>query len=373
MPDTAFKAFISCSFADEDRQIVDFFKGLAAALNFNPIVYDRVEVQNLTSSVQELIKSSECLIAVATKRSKIAEGEYWTTSDWIHQEVAFARAHAKPIALLLERGVRMAGFVEGEVRKVVFSRETLLDSVDTAVGYLYSLRRILDEALGARNRLRQITFTRESVRIRESFTQASLTFTSDILMEALEDVPYIYHSSVLEDDSPGLTIHPDKFDFRCTSKPPDMQVSAAIIQDTQRRHVWAIKCDPPLKRGQQLRYGFRLIGPNFRPYTMDEVRRRLDAGTYAFQEPICKALDWTITHPTKELIYDMDFPADYNVEDICLCVMIGHSINEDEVRRVSSEHALTIEKLFDAWSIRLRLQNPLYGHNYGITYRPPEV
>jgi len=43
------------------------------------------------------------------------------------------------------------------------------------------------------------------------------------------------------------------------------------------------------------------------------MQLRLDAGTYAYQEPICSALDWTITHPTKELIYDVDFPADYEM------------------------------------------------------------
>ena len=237
MAEPAFKAFVSCSFAQEDRALVEFFKRLAAALNFSITMYERIEVQNLTVSVEDLIKSSDCVIAIATKRSKIAEGEDWTTSDWIHQEVAFARAYAKPIALFVERGVHISGFIEGEIRKVVFSRENLLESVDTSIGYLYSLRRTLDEALGARNRLRQITFSRESVRIRESFTEARLNFTCDILMEALENVPYVYHSSVLEDDSPGLTIHPESFEFRWSLRPPEVDVSSAIVQDTQRRHV----------------------------------------------------------------------------------------------------------------------------------------
>jgi hypothetical protein len=371
MGDTIFKAFISCSFSPEDRAIVEFFKRLLSALNFNSIVYDRVEIQNLTTTVEDLIRTSDCVIAIATRRSRIVETEDWTTSDWIHHEIAFGRAHAKPIALFVERGVRISGFVDTEVRRVTFSRESLIDAVDPIVGHLYSVRRALDEVLGARNRLKQITFTRGSVRVRESFTKATLTFTCDVLMEALEDVPILYHSSVLEDDTPGLTIHPETFDFRAIEHPAEVKVSASVIQDTQRRHVWAIKCEPSLRRGHRLRYGFRLVGANFRPFTYEEMQSRLDAGTYAYREPICNALDWTITHPTKELIYDMDFPADYDIDDVQLRATIAHSNNPDEVKRVRAEDGLKIEKLFDAWSVRLRVVNPLYGHNYGITYCPP--
>jgi len=371
MADTNFKGFISCSFSPEDRSIVEFFKGLLSALNFSPTVYDRVEVQNLTTTVEDLIRTSDCVIALATRRSRIADSEQWTTSDWIHQELAFARAHAKPIALFVEHGVRITGFVDSEVRRVAFSRENLIDVVDPIVGHLYSLRRALDEALGARNRLKQITFTRESVRIRELFTKDRLIFTCHILIEALEDVPALYHSSVLEDDTPGLTIHPETFEFRDIERPAEVRVSTDVIQDTKHRHVWAIKCDPALGRGQRLRYGFRLVGANYRPFTYEEMQLRLDAGTYAYQEPICSALDWTITHPTKELIYDIDFPADYEIDDVKLRAMIGHSNNPDEVKRVRAEDGLKIEKLFDAWSVRLRVINPLYGHNYGVTYRPP--
>jgi hypothetical protein len=47
--------------------------------------------------------------------------------------------------------------------------------------------------------------------------------------------------------------------------------------------------------------------------------------------------------------------------------MIGHSNNLDEGKRVRTADGLKIEKLFDLWSVRLRVANPLYGHNYGIT------
>jgi hypothetical protein len=372
MGDLTFKAFICCSVSPEDQAIVEFFKRLLAALNLNAIVYDRIEIQNLTTTVEELIRTSDCVIALATRRSRIVESDDWTTSDWIHQEIAFGRAHAKPIALFVERGVHMTGFVDTEVRRVTFSRDKLLDAVDSIVGHLYSLRRALDEVLGARNRLKQITFTRDSVRIRESFNRTRLNFTCDVSMEALDDLASFYHSSVLEDDTPGLTIHPETFEFRAIEHPAEVKLSSAVIQDTQRRHVWAIKCERSLRRGERLRYGFRLVNANFRPFTYEEMQSRLDAGTYAYREPICNALDWTITHPTKELIYDIDFPPDYNVDNVHLRVTIGHADDADEVKRIKAEDGLRIEKLFDAWSVRLRVSNPLYGHNYGILYCPPK-
>ncbi len=373
MADTVFKAFLSCSLQEDDRPVVEFFKRLISALKFDPTVYEEQEVHPLTARIQELIRTSDCLIAVATRRSKIAEAENWTISDWVQQEITFARAYGKPIALLVEAGVQVSGFVDADVRRVVFSREKLLDKVDAIVGYLFSLRAALDETLSARNRVRQITFVRESVHIRESFTQPQITFTGDILMEALEDLTQVHHSSVLDDDTPGLTIRPETFDFRCKDRPNEIAVNTVVLQDTDRRHVWAVLFDPPLKRGQRVRYGFRLISPNFRPFTFEELASRIERKTYTYPDPICNSLDWTVTHPTRDLLFEMEFPADYEITKPRLRVTIGHVDNRDEVERIVSTGGLQVDKLFDAWSIKLRVPNPLYGHNYGIQYVPPKL
>ena len=71
MAEIHFKAFLSCSFAEEDRDIIDFFKKIIQSFNITPLVYDYQEIGRLTDKVKENIIQSDCLIAILTRKNKI--------------------------------------------------------------------------------------------------------------------------------------------------------------------------------------------------------------------------------------------------------------------------------------------------------------
>ena len=90
MPELLFKAFMSCSLADEDSQTVDFFRGLIRSFDIEPLVYDYQEIGRIPDKIKEHIINSDCLIAVATRRQKLDGTDLWTCPDWIQHEVALA-------------------------------------------------------------------------------------------------------------------------------------------------------------------------------------------------------------------------------------------------------------------------------------------
>ena len=73
-------------------------------------------------------------------------------------------------------------------------------------------------------------------------------------------------------------------------------------------------------------------------------------------------------------MYELEFPGRYDIRDPRIDVMIGSPgqvTAEDEVARLTAEKALMADKVFDTWRLGLRVRNPLFGHNYAISYVPP--
>jgi hypothetical protein len=203
----------------------------------------------------------------------------------------------------------------------------------------------------------------------------------EIAMQSLiDDLPGVYHSQLLFDETAGLSVRPTDFDFTCDEFPTGVKVSSKTIQESDRKYVWAVIFDPPLKQQQRVRYGFRFTHRNDQPYTIEDVQKRIEAGTYPIAEKRCRALDWTINYPTRELSYELEFPQGYPLRDPRLDVRIsnmGHiqsDIQSDEERdRILAERTFVVERVFDTWRARVRIRNPMFAHNYSISYEPPSA
>jgi len=144
MPEVYFKAFLSCSLSPEDRGIIEFFRKLIKSFGIEPEIYDYQEIGRIPDKVKENIIRSDCLIAIATKRKKIEGSDYWACPDWIQHEIALANAYNKPIAIFVEDGVKIEGFIEMEERREKFYRDDLIRDIDKVTTFLFNLRKYLE-------------------------------------------------------------------------------------------------------------------------------------------------------------------------------------------------------------------------------------
>lgn len=76
MPDILFKAFLSCSLEEKDKEVVEFFKRIIRSFGIEPEVYDYQEIGRIPDKVKENIIRSDCLIAIATRRKKIEDSDF---------------------------------------------------------------------------------------------------------------------------------------------------------------------------------------------------------------------------------------------------------------------------------------------------------
>jgi len=374
MAEIRFKAFLSCSFAEEDKEITEFFQKIIKAFDIEAKIYDYQEIGRIPDKVKERIIKSDCLIAIATRRKKLEDSDYWTCSDWIQHELALANAYNKPIAIFVEEGVKIEGLIAMEERRERFDRENLIRNIDKITTFLFNLRKHLEFTYRT-GILQTPVLLRHYIHASEEMLSKELTvLRCEISMESLiAELESTDHSMELEDTTPGLSTKSKQFDFICKEMPSGMNVEPVIIQNTDYKFLWKVIFDPPLKKGERVKYAFKVIRPNYRPYTYEEMMERIKQGTYEYKEPICEACEWYISYPTSELLFDFEFPEGYEIRKCYPDVRIGEDVRlkaENEVKRIKEGNLFIAEKIFDKWTLSLKVPKPIQGHLYYTYYEP---
>jgi len=121
------KIFLSFSFRDQDRILNNQIEQLVASHNIKTVTGERAGGEPLRDRIFEQIGGCHGLVALMTRRDQLAdtgEGVFWTTSEWVKNELNHGRAnHLKTIALV-ENGVKVEGaFTDHE--RIHFGRENL--------------------------------------------------------------------------------------------------------------------------------------------------------------------------------------------------------------------------------------------------------
>lgn len=373
MAEIIFKAFLSCSLAQEDKEAVEFFKNIIKSFDIEPEIYDYQEIGRIPDKVKEKITTADCLIAIATKREKIEDSDFWTCPDWIQHEIALANAYNKPIAIFFEENVKIEGLIGVEERRQKFTRDELIKDLSKITTFLFRLRKYLESTYQV-ERLQIPVLLRHYIHIKEEMLSKELsTIRCEVLMESLiDDLEATHHSIELEDMTPGLSIKPKQHQFVCKEISSGVKVESVIIQNTDHKFLWKIMFNPPLKKGEKVKYAFKVAHPHCRPYTYEEVLERIKQGTYEYKEPICEACEWIITYPTAELKYEFEFPENYEVENYYIDVKKGEAQikSEDELKRIKDGNMFFAEKIIDKWVFRLNIPKPIQDHIYYIYYVP---
>lgn len=374
MAEIHFEAFLSCSFAEEDKEVTEFFRKLIEAFDIEPMIYDYQEIGRISERVKEKIIKSDCLIAIATRRRRLRDPDSWACSDWIQHELALANAYNKPVAIFAEEGVKMEGLIGMEERRQAFDRDNLVANIDKITTFLFNLRNHLEVTyqLGF---LQAPVLLRHYIHARDQMLSDQLTVErTEILMESLIDgLDATHHSVELEEMTPGLSIVPQEFDFKCEEKPSGTRVEPVVVINTTHKFFWKILFKPALRKGEKVKYAFKEVRPRYRPYSYEEALERIEQGTYEYEEPVCEACEWTITYPTYELQSAYEFPENYEIENCYPHVVMGEARleAEDELRRIKDGNMFAAEKMFDKWILRLKVPKPIQNHTYYTYYTPP--
>ena len=140
------RAFVGHSFSAEDRDVVQkflqYFENLSGTLpHFSFESASSAEPKLIADKVLGFILNKNVFIGICTRNELTINGYYkkvsflselfrlkrwdtsWKTSDWIIQEIGLAIGKELDIVLLIEKGVRSPGGLQGDIEHIEFERD----------------------------------------------------------------------------------------------------------------------------------------------------------------------------------------------------------------------------------------------------------
>ena len=126
-----FKVFISHSTADLSLvQQLQYWLEVNGIETYLADLYPQPGA-TLASKISNAIEQSNCVIAVLTQNG--------ARSQWVHQEIGYAKRAGRLVIPVAEEGVPTTGFVQG-VEYIPFHRENPAEAIDRIVEYLTRLK-----------------------------------------------------------------------------------------------------------------------------------------------------------------------------------------------------------------------------------------
>jgi len=376
-----FQAFLSCSFAPEDRLIVDFFKEYIESFGFDVVKYDFQEPVTLPDGVKNHIQNADCLIAIATRRHHIQEPKMehekedsWICPEWIEHEVVYAYAVGKPVAIFAETSVRVKGLIEREERYQRFSREEteLLHGVHQFNRFLLALRDMLERRVKAGLEEAPLLFYHTVHSRDELLEDGSFITTCEVELESLVKGLSYCTEGIGDIDwlrAPQEAV--DKFEFWILHAPQKTKVIHQFQLDREHPTEWHVVFNPPLDVGDRVNYAFRYHAKSVRPITLEEAERAIQSGAYWSPTP-CSVVNWDFQRRVGELLCEVIFPPNYPIHEPEVRVEFNEAglLALAEMERLKETKAFQVQKFVDRISLNLRVSKPISGR-YMITWRPP--
>jgi hypothetical protein len=119
--------FLAYSFRDEDQELVTLVEHLLASHDVIAVTGEGVGGGEISPVVRARILGADGLIALLTRRDRLADGG-WTTHDWVRHELTVAREAGKPAIGIFESGVPTGG-PYGDNERIDLDRETISDAL----------------------------------------------------------------------------------------------------------------------------------------------------------------------------------------------------------------------------------------------------
>lgn len=307
-----------------------------------------------------------------TRRFKIEGSDRYLSPSWLPTEMAWANSYGKPIVTLVEDRVDLEGFPNIE-RYERFNRDSLMKDLPKITKFLLGVRDLLTERDIASSVPSPILIRNLIDSTLEIWSKDETLFGAQVFMTALSDnLATCHHSSTLDYRSFGLSVKCKTFKFAVIEKPKHVSVTHNIERHEDDQFLWKIIFDPPLAEGERVKYYYKCVGRNSKPYTLEEAEKRVSTSGFPFSEPVAFS-DWFIMYPTERLRLEVSFPDGYIVKSPRIRVDIGSSgnVSKTEMQRLQENKCFEVKRLMDRIRLILDVPKPYWGYKYWILWTPP--
>jgi hypothetical protein len=128
-----------------DPSVANVFIRVLEAISITVATGEKPQAGGISEKVRRRIDKQHIFAGVFTKKHKVADKEFWTTSEWVIDEQAYAVGKNRRLVLLVEDGVESISGIQGDAEYIKFARNELQTSTLSLLQLFSLSARILNE------------------------------------------------------------------------------------------------------------------------------------------------------------------------------------------------------------------------------------
>lgn len=118
--------FIPTSFSGKGKERAELVSAFLELFELRCVLGETFGGGEVAKGVRERIDGSWFLVPILSRQVRVGD-DTWAASEWVWQELAYAKRAAKDCIILVERGVRFGGGILGDVEYLEFDPEKFSD------------------------------------------------------------------------------------------------------------------------------------------------------------------------------------------------------------------------------------------------------
>lgn len=370
-------SFFSCSFADVDKEVNEYFLAICRALDLVPINVSTGYTSTPPEVAKKKIESSQAVVAICTKRDELKAGGY-VMPQAVHDEISFAYGKDTPVLMMKEEGVVLAGFGSNFGTYLPFEKDKLRDPdfLQKAIEAIHGLKldvlgphQIGIEAGLSEAHADWVHHLVELQRIEDDFVWKYSTSKKLIFSQpSRRGFPSQVWAVVPQDVSDQAL--PIGYELSTISSSRNIELQDTVEEHTSTCVKSLMRLSPHPEEGDFIEYSTIYSSKYLNPIWDDQVQPghviHLDSGDYKCADGL------VFIHRTKSAIIEFRFPREYGLSKRDLKVFVGAytSSVDYEVQSEVDRATIKVEEFAGTLVIRLEVTSPLPGHMYGIAWNP---
>lgn len=381
MAELGITVFFSCSFDGIDKDIVHYFRSICEGMGIICKNVSKTSSRAPADEAKKLIRESDALIAIATRRLKRTNGKY-NMPDSVQFEIGIASGLGKPTLLFVENGVSIEGLAENIGvysrfdRNKLVSKDVLKKNIASICEWKEDIAfQSLKAGMLSTNEYYSdltdflITLKKENDKFTWHYSGTRRLVFAQPLIKPIRLAAW---APVPTKDVDEDVVLQYGYDIRDGSRKFQLMVKEEK-RTANSVHV-SLNIKPTPKPGEYLILSHYHASPYLNPLYLEDVDAKtpfvvLNSHKYLAGDGVLVIIN------TKKLRLMFNFPAEYGLSEDSFAPFVGTVLGENVLHVVKSEierAEYDISFYGDTLIGRLEIPNPMLMLQYGVAWNPPK-
>lgn len=378
MKSASIDVFFSCSFADDDRDVNDYFYAICKAMDIRCVNVGTAYSVTPPEKAKLLINDSQGLIVIATKRTKIDDKKYNMPSA-VHDEISIAFGLDTPLLMFVEDGVVLDGFIHNYGTHLRFDKDKLYTSefIEKAIAGVHGFKMdilsphelIVDQDTNEfyaeyQHQLFELKEDSCCDYTWEYSINKKLIFKK-LYKRAFKTGVWATVKSTIADNAKLVD-----WDIKVEGGSKDFKINVIKEKHTADCFEALLKIEPHPEPDDFIEYSITSSSKYFNPIWEEDIN---EPNLLTINDNHYSCFDGVIPIVrTKKSITEFRFPRSYGLDKKDIVPFVGsYTSNIDYLVDSELERAnIQVDSIAGNITVRIDVNSPLLRHEYGVAWNP---